>query len=203
VSLDAVQLIRGAEVVDLHLETFIPRRLYGYDLLARHDRHFLRGRFFGHIDFPRALDGGLTGAMWSIATNIARGAEGRGGALEHNVAGLRRELEATEGRLEIVRTASEYRAARERGAHAALISVQGGNAYAAGRGVASLEDVVRVTVMHLSSSCYGRTSSPAGLGAEAGLTDAGRRFVEEHYEWEVVLRVLDDIVQRVSAPVRA
>lgn len=178
-SLDAVSLVRDAEVIDLHLETFIPPRLYGYDLFARHDTHFLGGRFFGHLDFPRALDGGLTGAMWSIATNIARGAKGRWRALEANVQGLRETLEATEGRMEIVRTASEFRGARERGAHAALISVQGGNAYQAGSGVGALPDVVRVTLLHMSNSCYGRTSSPAGLGAKPGLTAAGRDFVEQ------------------------
>ena len=103
VSLDAVQLTRGSEVVDLHLETYIPPRLWGYSLARRHDRHWLRGRFFGHLDLPRALDGGLTGAMWSIATNILRGAKGRWRALQDNVAGLRADLEA-DPRVAIVRT---------------------------------------------------------------------------------------------------
>lgn len=171
--------MRAAEVVDLHLETFIPPRLYGYDLFTRHDRHFLGGRFFGHLDFPRALDAGLSGAMWSIATNVARGAAGRWRALEANVRELREAFEATEGRMEIVRTSGEYAAARERGAHAALIAVQGGNAYEASPGPAALEDVVRVTLMHLSNSCYGRTSSPLSLGRKPGLSPAGKRFVEE------------------------
>jgi membrane dipeptidase len=179
VSLDAVQLVRDAEVVDLHLESYIPPRLFGYDLFARHDRHWLGGWFFGHLDFPRALDGGLTGAMWSIATNIARGPAGRWKALQDNVAGLRGAIEATGGRMRVVRTASEYRAARAAGAHAALIGVQGGNAYEAAPGPAALEDVVRVTVVHLSDSCYGRTSSPLGLSSAEGLTPAGRELVEQ------------------------
>lgn len=177
VSPDTVALVRDAEVVDLHLETYIPPRLFGYDLAVRHDRHWLGGHFFGHLDFPRALDGGLTGAMWSIATNIARGANGRWRALEANVAGLRAALEA-DGRFEVVRSSTEYRAARARGRHAALISVQGGNAYEAAPSAAALEDVVRVTVMHLSSSCFGATSSPAKLGG-GGLTARGKEFVAE------------------------
>lgn len=179
VSLEAVALVRDAEVIDLHIESYIPPRLYGYDLFERNDDHFFRGRFFGHLDFPRALDGGLTGGMWSIATNIARGAEGRWSALRENVSGLRGQLDATEGRMEVVRTASEYRAARARGAHAAMISVQGGNAYEAAPGGAAIEDVVRVTVLHLSNSCFGRTSSPASVFSKPGLTQAGRRFVQE------------------------
>ena len=174
-----MQLVREAEVVDLHLESYIPPRLFGYDLHARHDTHWLRGRFFGHVDFPRALDGGLTGAMWSIATNIARGASGRWSAVSENVRGLRASIEATGGKMEVVRTASEYRAARARGAHAAMISVQGGNAFEAAPSAGALEDVVRVTVVHLSNSCYGDTSSPLRFGGDRGLTPAGRAHVEQ------------------------
>lgn len=178
-SLDAVQLVRDAELVDLHIESFIPPRLWGYDLFERHDHHFLGGRYFGHLDLPRALDGGLTGGMWSIATNVARGARGRYRALRDNVAGLRATVEATEGRLEVVRDATEWRAARARGAHACMICVQGGNAYDAAPHAGALEDVVRVTVLHLSNSVLGRTSSPASLTAKPGLTTRGKAFVEQ------------------------
>ncbi|MGE0790158.1 MAG: dipeptidase [Sandaracinaceae bacterium] len=177
VSLDAVQLVRSAEVVDLHLESYIPPRLWGYRLEERHDGHWLRGHLFGHLDFPRALDGGLTGGMWSIATNILRGPSGRWRALVENVAGLRSAIEATDGAMEVVRSASEYRAARARGAHAAMICVQGGNAYDRGD-VGGLEDVVRVTVVHLSSSVFGATSSPLRGPRDRGLSERGRAHVE-------------------------
>ncbi len=178
VSLDAVQLVRSAEVIDLHLDTFIPPRLVGYDLFRRHDAPFLGGRFFGHLDFPRALDGGLTGGMWSITTNVARGAEARWATLQANAASLRAAIEATEGRMEVVRTAREWRAARARGAHGCMLSVQGGNALDAAPDAGALEDLVRVTVLHLSSSRLGRTSFPGRLGGE-GLTARGRVFVED------------------------
>lgn len=176
VSRDAVALVRASEVIDLHLESFIPPRLFGYDLARRHDRHWLRGRFFGHLDFPRALDGGLTGAMWSIATNILRGPRGRREALVENVSALRTALEST-GCMRIVRTHAEWQRAREAGAHGAMISIQGGNALEAAEG-GELDDVVRVTVMHLSNSVFGATSSPARIGSSGGLTAAGKAFVE-------------------------
>ena len=122
VSIEAVELVRASEVIDLHLESFIPPRLWGYRLSERHDHHWLGGRGFGHLDFPRALDGGLTGAMWSIATNIARSASGRWRALRSNVEALRQELLSYPG-ITVVRTSAEFRAARERGEHAAMISV--------------------------------------------------------------------------------
>ena len=179
ISVGAVELVRDSEVIDLHLESYIPPRLYGYDLFQRNDRHFLRGRYFGHVDFPRILDGGYTGGMWSIATNVARGARGRWRSLQENVAGLRSTIEATDGRLKVVTTPLEWREARAAGAHACLLSVQGGNAYDAAPSPAELSDVVRVTVLHLSNSQLGRTSSPYRWGGAPGLTDRGRVFIEE------------------------
>lgn len=180
VSAEAVALVRSAEVVDLHLESYIPPRLVGYDLLRRHERHWLRGRLFGHLDLPRALDGGLTGAMWSIATNIARAPGSRWRALRENLRRLREVLESS-GRVAVVRTHGEWQEARRRGAHGAMLSVQGGNALAAApRDLAAAEelrDLVRVTVVHLSSSLYGSTSSPARLGPDRGLTPAGKEVV--------------------------
>ena len=177
VSREAVALVRSSEVIDLHLESYIPPRLWGYDLARRHDRHWLGGRFFGHLDFPRALDGGLTGGMWSIATNILRGPRGRRRALAANVRGLRGALESYEG-IRVVRTFAEWERARQGGQHGAMIAVQGGNALEGMEDAGELDDIVRVTVMHLSSSTFGTTSSPARLGGRGGLTDSGKAFVE-------------------------
>lgn len=176
---EAVELAWSCEVVDLHLESFIPPRLWGYDLLRRHDPPPLGGRFFGHLDVPRALEGGLTGAMWSIATNIARGAAARPALLERNLIALRDTLERS-GRIEAVRTPAEYRRARERGKHAALLAVQGGNALEgaeARAGAIAGGLITRVTLVHLSNSVYGDTSSPLRVRGDRGLTDAGRAMV--------------------------
>ncbi len=183
VTLEAVQLLRSSEVVDLHIESYIPPRLWGFDLSKRHDGPPLGGRFFGHLDFPRALDGGLTGGMWSIATNVLRTARGRLRAVQRNIEGLAAAIEATDGKMRVVRSHAEYVAAREAGAHGALLAVQGGNAFeAAGdAGVDAVPDrlVTRVTVVHLSNSVYGGTSSPAAkLGGERGLTRRGRELVQ-------------------------
>ena len=183
---EAVELARTCEIVDLHLESFIPPRLWGYDLLAKNRSPF-GGRWFGHLDVPRAIEGGLTGAMWSIATNITRSAARRPGILEENITALHRTLEKS-GRIEVVRTHSEYVAARGRGKHAALVTVQGGNALegieekvgTVGGGV-----LTRVTVVHLSNSRYGDTSSPLRLGTDRGLSDRGRELVRHMNEARV------------------
>ena len=180
VSADAAALIAASDVVDLHLDTFIPPRLWGYDLTKRHGPGLLRGHFFGHLDFPRVLESGLSGAMWSITTNVFRSKKGRLAVFERNMARFRTVIGATRGRLRVVRTHGEYRAARAEGAHACLVAIQGGNALEASPDPATTMGgfVTRVTLVHLTSSVYGTTSSPLAWRSRGkGLTDAGRELV--------------------------
>jgi len=181
-SLDAVQLTRRCELIDLHVDTFIPYRMWGYDPLIRHRGGPFGRHLFGHLDVPRMLDGGLDGAMWSITTNPLRTARARWRALRRNLARLRDVITRSAGRMVEVRTVSEYRAARARGAHGCFLAIQGLNAVqGAAAGVRSLPDgVVRATLVHLTNAVYGATSSPLGIGRrDKGLTTAGREAVAE------------------------
>jgi membrane dipeptidase len=177
-STDAVRLVRSYEIVDLHVDTFIPPRLWGYDPLERHGGGPLGRFFFGHLDVPRMEDGGLGGAMWSITTNPFRGIAARWRAFQRNLAALRALIDRSRGRLREVRTLAAYREARASGAHACLLAIQGLNALeGAPGGVLSLPDdgVVRATLVHLTNAVYGATSSPLGAARRAkGLTPAGR-----------------------------
>lgn len=178
VAIDAVELVWSSEVVDLHLESFLPPRLWGYDMLARHDHRWpFGGWLFGHVDVPRALEGGLTGAMWSIATNIAQPSAWRFGVLEKNVAELRRTLEGSP-HVSVVTSHTEWTKARALGKHAALVTVQGGNAFDGATALVNPSGLVtRVTVVHLSNSRLGETSSPARMGNDAGIRVPGKDFV--------------------------
>jgi|GEM_PF-182300 len=130
VSKAAAELLLASDVLDLHIDTFIPPRLplVRYDVTKHHERGFLGGRFFGHLDIPRVLESGLTGAMWSITTNPFRRASRRWVVFQKNLETFKAMVAAQEGRLEIVCTVAEYRAARARGAHAVILAIQGGNA---------------------------------------------------------------------------
>ncbi len=182
-SVDALRLTHAAEVVDLHVDTFILPRLWGYDPLVRHRGGPLGRFFFGHLDLPRMLDGGLDGAMWSITTNPFRPAAARWRVFLRNLAALRALIVRSGGRLEEVHTAAGYRAARARGAHACLLAIQGLNATeAAPAGVLSLpgDAIVRATLVHLTNAVYGATSSPlCAARRDKGLTGAGREAVAQ------------------------
>ena len=63
VSQRALDLCLDADVIDLHVDTFIPVRLWGYDVLQHHGRGTLNGYYFGHVDLPRMDEQGVTGAI--------------------------------------------------------------------------------------------------------------------------------------------
>ena len=181
VSREAVDLTRSCEVIDLHLDTFIPVRLYGYDPSRHHGLGPTQGRFFGHLDLPRAKAGGLTGGMWSITTNPFRSPQRRWRMFQKNLTRLTEWID-TQSELQRVRTRGEYDAARADGKHACMIAVQGGNCFdAAPESVASVPDRVltRVTVLHLTNSRLGTTSTPIpSWRKDRGLTRDGCRLVE-------------------------
>ncbi len=179
ISVEAVELCRASDFIDLHLDGFILTRSIGYDLFKEHPSPIGGGRFFGHLDIPRCDDAGLTGAMWSITTNPLRPARSRDRVLQKNLRALRAHIEQGKG-ARVVRTKSEYDAARAAGEHAVLIVLQGGNALSAAQGYADAipdELVVAVTPLHLTHSFLGKSSTPIPF-APAGLTSAGEALIE-------------------------
>ncbi len=179
ISRAAVELYAASEVVDLHIDSFIWQRIFGYDLTKRHGGGLLGARFYSQCDFPRVLEAGLTGATWIITTNPLRSARGRAQAFVRNIARLRAIFAAQADRFELVRNAAEFRAARAAGKHGAFVGIQGGNALDADRDALDLipdDLVLRITLVHLSSSRIGVTSSPL-KSKDGGLTDFGRDYV--------------------------
>ncbi|KAA0233142.1 MAG: hypothetical protein JJLCMIEE_02732 [Acidimicrobiales bacterium] len=175
---EAVELYRRCDVIDLHIDSFIWSRILGYDLRARHRWTPTGRRYLGQVDIPRALDANLTGGMWSITTNPFRPASARRRAFTKNLTRLKSVLDSDD-RVSRVRNVAEYRAARAEGRHGAFIAIQGGNALSA---VSDLDlcqgDVVRITLVHMTTSAWGETSSPFNrLSRIRGLTDLGREFV--------------------------
>ena len=177
ISQSARELVRASEVIDLHVDTFIWTRIFGYDLRKRHGSGPFAGCLMSQVDLPRVQAGGWSGAMWSITTNPWRSAGARARALSANVQRLTTLLEGSQV-ARVVRTHAEYQAARAEGLHAALLAVQGGNACDADDSVIESGALTRVTLVHMTSSAVGATSSPLRLGQDTGLGHLGARLVE-------------------------
>lgn len=180
ISREAVELHYQSEVIDLHIDTFIWARIFGYDLLRRHGRGPLGARHFGQVDLPRALEAGLTGATWVITTNPLPNAEARHDAFRSNLAKLRHTLEQAADQVALVTTAADYWNARRAGKHAAFLGIQGGNAL--DPDLSALDpfprQILRVTLVHLSDSDLGSTSSPISLRGDR-LTSRGKELVKQ------------------------
>ena len=183
VSIAAVELARSFDIVDMAVESYIPTRLYGYDVLSRHGTGLFRGYCFGHFDIPRATEVGVTGAAWSITTNPFRTSKGRWKIFLKNLEYLRAYAEASDGTLAIARTLSEYTQARAQGAFVWMLSVQGANCIdGAPNGPEDIPDklLTRATLLHLTNSQIGTSSSPWGrLRRNKGLSSYGRTLVEK------------------------
>lgn len=172
--------------LDLHVDTFIWQRLFGGGLKRRGHANPSFPWLAGHSDLERLEAAGYHGACWVITTWPFASGNSRVEALISNVGQLRAEL--TRAGATPVRTLDEYQAARTRGEHAAFLAVQGGNAFGDDRASAEralaaphVADLVRVTLVHLTRSAIGSSSTPlvgAPFQGTGGLTPFGRELVE-------------------------
>jgi membrane dipeptidase len=197
-------------VVDLHVETFVWTRLLGYDLAKAHGPGPLRARYLGQADLPRLAAAGLSAVVLSIATNPARPKGTRTATLLANLdrlaaavsaddaepdrrswrtGGVREERRSPAGAAVVV-DAAGYRRARAGRRLAVFLAVQGGNAFDSAEDVRLVPDgaLLRVTLVHLTDSGLGATSSPLGRSrGRGGLTAAGRAMVEVLNERRIVV----------------
>jgi len=181
ISREAVELYLATDVIDLHLDTFIWNRILRYDLRKRHGRGLFGARFYGMVDFPRAREAGLTGATWVITTNPWRSAARRPEVLLENLRRFQAIFESVPHEFRVVRSVAEYRNARAEGLHGAFLGIQGGNALDRdGDCLDLIPDglVLRVTLVHLSTSRLGVTSAPTWSRRGEGLTALGKEYVQ-------------------------
>jgi membrane dipeptidase len=174
----AAELHRACDVIDLHVDSYLWTRLLGFDFAVRHRPRWPRGWILGHADLPRLREGGVTGAAWVVTTDPFGNGDEQRDALRANLERLPALLEAS-GQARVVHDVEGYRAARTAGRHAAFLAVQGANALAWDpRLVDRLPArLLLATLVHLTSSPLGSTSSPLRLQRDAGLTRRGQEVV--------------------------
>lgn len=175
VSEEAVRLLLDADFIDLHCDLEVPVRLLRYDPTRQH-RPFRW--LFGHTDYPRLLEAGFTGIVADIATNVFRPARGRQDVTLRNLERVKARIERYPQQLALVRNRSEYDRARAAGRLAMWLALQGGNALQPETLDGPVGDLLhRITLVHLTSSPLGGTSSP--LGRDRGLSGLGHAYVEQ------------------------
>ena len=188
ISREAVDLYLASDVLDLHLDSFIWTRLFGYDLRKRHGEGLFGARIYSQVDFPRVREAAMTGATWVVTTNPGRRATARPKILLKNLRRLQAIFESVPEDFRVVRNAAEYRRAVGDGRHAAFLGIQGGNALDRNLDALDLipdDLVLRITLVHLYSSRIGVTSAPTGSRRGQGLSNFGREFVRRLDEMRI------------------
>lgn len=186
VSTEAVELLIASDFIDLHLDLEVPVRVYGYDPTARHEPRPRPPLLWGHTDLPRLIEAGFTGVAYDIATNPARRPASRLAATQRNLERIKARALRYPDQLAIVRSVSDYRRARSEGQLAIWPALQGGNALQHDLSVLDGpmgRDLHRITLVHLTSSPLGGTSSPAG--PDDGLGPLGRELIERCNEQRI------------------
>ena len=186
VTSETVALCQRIDIIDLHLDTLIPQRLWGYNPLVRHTWKPFGRHFFFHSDVPRFVEGCLSGGMWSITTNPLRPPQNRWNTFLKNLTKLQNLCQTSQNQMVLARTYEEYQQGRSAEAILVLPAVQGANAISgAPDGAFSIPDhlITRMTLVHLTPSVYGNTSSPLHhLVSNKGLKAPGKRLIEQMNE---------------------
>src|SRR3954467_6291280 len=105
VSEQALALHDDSDVIDLHVDSFIWRRTFGYDFRRRHAA-FTAGVMLSQFDLPRAREAGIDGATWVITTNPLGDARDRETAFFENLGELTALLESPEAEARVVKSAA-------------------------------------------------------------------------------------------------
>jgi membrane dipeptidase len=191
ISREAVEVHLACDAIDLHVDSYIWNRILRYDLRKRHGDGPFGARFLSMVDFPRVREARMTGAIWVITTNPLRSPETRPLAFVENVRRLQGIFESVPDEFQVVRNVREYKAAVAAGKHAAFLGIQGGNALDRDLDALDLipdDLIVRITLVHLSSSRIGVTSSPAaGARRGEGLTPFGKDYVRRLDEKRILV----------------
>jgi membrane dipeptidase len=180
ISREAVELYLDSDVIDLHVDSFIWTRVLGYRLDRRHGRGLFGGHMYSQVDLPRVREACIAGCVWSITTNPLWPTARRAKVFERNLARLHGVFAACADDVAVCRNADDFRRARVAGKHAAFFGIQGGNALDADGALAAIASgaVLRVTLVHLSTSSLGVTSAPGARG-DGRLTARGADYVRE------------------------
>src|SRR5215212_734833 len=103
VSREAIDVYLASEVIDLHVDSFIWTRVFGYDLRRRHGHGLIGARFYSQLDFPRVREAALAGATWVITTNPLQSAARRADVFLENLRRLQGIFESVPQDFAVVR----------------------------------------------------------------------------------------------------
>lgn len=167
-------------LIDLHVDTFLWRRLLRYDIRRRHRPLPFGSPLFCHADLPRLREGGAGAVGFGIVTSPFPAGRAVATALL-NLRTAHRDLARAPDLVRIVGSGTEIRNVIAGGRIAAFFGIEGAHALD-GRldGLAELRrlGVLYITFVHFTSNPFGHPSNRRRM-ADRGLTPLGRDLIAE------------------------
>jgi membrane dipeptidase len=163
--------------IDLHADTLMWSRWFGYDLFASHEPPLWRAALGGHVDTPRMRQGGVGAQFFSLVSlPLARRMRGLARTVLEQIDILAEAAERRPAELRIARTGQEVESCRRDGAIAALLGIEG--AHALEGDLDNLEAFARrgvryLGLLHFSANEAGRPAYGRGRRDDEGLTRWG------------------------------
>jgi membrane dipeptidase len=165
--------------IDLHADTLMWGRWFGYDLLQRHRPPLPRKALLGHVDLPRMREGGVGAQFFGLVSLPVLGrVRGLRRAVDEQIDVLDEALGRTRD-IRLARTAGDVETARRDGAASALLGIEG--AHSLEGDLDNLDHFARrglryLGLLHFSANEAGYPAYGRGARDE-GLTPWGRELV--------------------------
>lgn len=185
VSDEALQLYCQSEVIDLHTDSFLWKRLIGYRMQRWHQLPW-RARFGGQVDLPRCVAARMAGVVWDIVANPLIPKAQKYGQVRKYISQIREEIQAHPD-FQLVSRFADYQRARAAGKIASWISIQGGQALDHNlHDLSRIPEVHRITLVHFTQSRIGASNFDR-LNAHRGLKPFGRDFVARMVQEQILV----------------
>jgi len=186
ISQEAVKLYIESDVIDLHTESYVWKRVFDYNMLKRNTKPF----FFpvmGQVDFPRCVEACMSGIVLDISANPSIKDENKLKFLRKDIKTILSDIEKTSKYFKHIISYSDYIQARKDGKIASWVSIQGGQAI--DNDISNLDkipEVHRITLVHLTKSKIG--SSNIDLkNKNVGISDFGKSFIEKMIDNKIIV----------------
>lgn len=186
---DVLRIHRDAAVIDLHVDSVIQNRLFGYSVEKRH-RALLRGQpLFWHADLPRMRDAAYGGACLGVHYFPTESERGWRAALRQ-IDEIHR-LSSLPG-VRLARESEDWDAGRKAGELVLAPGVEG--AHILNRKIERLDElaarsVAYLTLTHFSHNAAATPSMGRGANESEGLSHFGRELVTRCNELGIAVDV--------------
>src|SRR5262245_46479187 len=127
-SADARTMHAEYPAIDLHADSLMWARWFGYDLHARHEPPLPRAAFAGHVDVPRLREGGIGAQFFGLVSLPIGQRRGLASVVHEQIDALEQAIAKRPALLRLARSASDVEGARTAGAVAALLGIEGAHA---------------------------------------------------------------------------